>query len=150
MHPKYLAASISIHAAREGGDPVRPVQVFVHAAFQSTPPVKAATRCGLKKRGKADISIHAAREGGDEVISDKIAEANISIHAAREGGDVSPPRDCSRLAEISIHAAREGGDCIRRNRIHGDRISIHAAREGGDAINERFIILIPYFNPRRP
>ena len=74
----------------------------------------------------------------------------ISIHAAREGGDVSPPRDCSRLAEISIHAAREGGDCIRRNRIHGDRISIHAAREGGDAINERFIILIPYFNPRRP
>ena len=87
MHPKHLAASISIHAAREGGDPVRPVQVFVHAAFQSTPPVKAATRCGLKKRGKADISIHAAREGGDEVISDKIAEANISIHAAREGGD---------------------------------------------------------------
>ena len=42
MHPKYLAASISIHAAREGGDIVAR---FVEAEFR--------------------ISIHAAREGGD-------------------------------------------------------------------------------------
>ena len=56
--------SISIHAAREGGDSCcKPNFAFYH------------------------ISIHAAREGGDvfKVFSDEVG--SISIHAAREGGD---------------------------------------------------------------
>ena len=35
------------------------------AAFQSTPPVKAATLSGAVKVETLNISIHAAREGGD-------------------------------------------------------------------------------------
>ena len=56
---------ISIHAAREGGD------VFVnqpeagYPIFQSTPPVKAATSCCKPNFAFYHISIHAAREGGD-------------------------------------------------------------------------------------
>ena len=55
---------ISIHAAREGGDP--------------------ANRA---LRDSRSISIHAAREGGDPVIIALYNDVFISIHAAREGGD---------------------------------------------------------------
>ena len=57
--------SISIHAAREGGDDVN----VLAAAFNM-------------------ISIHAAREGGDGVVGGGVLPERISIHAAREGGDV--------------------------------------------------------------
>ena len=57
-------------------------------AFQSTPPVKAAT-CSLSTNTACSgaISIHAAREGGDEDIDNCPKNSMISIHAAREGGD---------------------------------------------------------------
>ena len=58
--------SISIHAAREGGDIER-----------------------LFYKSNREISIHAAREGGDKDTKLIIAHSNISIHAAREGGDVA-------------------------------------------------------------
>ena len=56
---------ISIHAAREGGDCVHSSTQCEHGAFQSTPPVKAATGLQHRERNCACISIHAAREGGD-------------------------------------------------------------------------------------
>ena len=56
--------AISIHAAREGGDVVKPEIIVLWV-----------------------ISIHAAREGGDMQTIDLIYEEKISIHAAREGGD---------------------------------------------------------------
>ena len=57
--------AISIHAAREGGDPV--MIALYNDVF---------------------ISIHAAREGGDRRGLNGRIIKNISIHAAREGGDV--------------------------------------------------------------
>ena len=56
--------SISIHAAREGGDIIK----------------KIVTPSGM-------ISIHAAREGGDQPVCYSFRSKEISIHAAREGGD---------------------------------------------------------------
>ena len=56
--------------------------------FQSTPPVKAATRGSLHLTPMLSISIHAAREGGDSEESEMEKIKFISIHAAREGGDV--------------------------------------------------------------
>ena len=58
--------TISIHAAREGGD-VRKAKQHITRA----------------------ISIHAAREGGDVKICRNTVRNSISIHAAREGGDHS-------------------------------------------------------------
>ena len=55
---------ISIHAAREGGDPI----ILFHFNVNN-------------------ISIHAAREGGDDTYPSQIVNRAISIHAAREGGD---------------------------------------------------------------
>ena len=57
-------------------------------AFQSTPPVKAATSVFASDRIRLIISIHAAREGGDTMAeSNQYGRLDISIHAAREGGD---------------------------------------------------------------
>ncbi len=78
--------SISIHAAREGGD-----------RYSSNIALNVA------------ISIHAAREGGDFAYERKAKISFISIHAAREGGDGFAVELPCRYW-ISIHAAREGGD----------------------------------------
>ena len=100
---------ISIHAAREGGDPLLiegivkgilfqstpPVKAATSASqfcvkrdtFQSTPPVKAATTLPAALEAKYQISIHAAREGGDAGADIPVRISHISIHAAREGGD---------------------------------------------------------------
>ena len=61
----------------------------VTVLFQSTPPVKAATRSYIDKWYAVKISIHAAREGGDYDESYRNVLEHISIHAAREGGDNS-------------------------------------------------------------
>ena len=64
LSPEMDGKTISIHAAREGGDgSSKIILLFVF------------------------ISIHAAREGGDyrDVITEEADP--ISIHAAREGGD---------------------------------------------------------------
>ena len=58
---------ISIHAAREGGDPCAAAADKKIKTFQSTPPVKAATLRTDRNKGVEAISIHAAREGGDMV-----------------------------------------------------------------------------------
>ena len=62
---------------------------FHQCAFQSTPPVKAATAEILIKIKHVHISIHAAREGGDLTAAwaQQRHGLKISIHAAREGGD---------------------------------------------------------------
>ena len=78
---------ISIHAPREGSDPV--------------------TVCVLSEPFK--ISIHAPREGSDKGQASVHQHRKISIHAPREGSDtcryvVQPVRP------ISIHAPREGSD----------------------------------------
>ena len=64
----HIVLSISIHAAREGGDDI--VAVYIHelGLFQSTPPVKAATASTPKGVMATVISIHAAREGGDSAV----------------------------------------------------------------------------------
>ena len=100
--------------------------------FQSTPPVKAATLLRRREQGCKIISIHAAREGGDDTVGRAIIKILfISIHAAREGGDGYSIGSVTNWL-ISIHAAREGGDVKCPQFGFDYLISIHAAREGGD------------------
>ena len=79
--------TISIHAAREGGDAGTEPAWQDAEIFQSTPPVKAATVFCTRCRPLWSISIHAAREGGDIAYRYGRIIRLISIHAAREGGD---------------------------------------------------------------
>ena len=167
-----MATGISIHAAREGGDQARSRIVCLPKAFQSTPPVKAATFRNNSIAHVTGISIHAAREGGDDGLDPAPIIHYISIHAAREGGDdgLDP---APIIHYISIHAAREGGDGRAEIKIDADKafqstppvkaattfflpisvlekISIHAAREGGDSGGQRRTFTRQHFNPRRP
>ena len=103
------------------------MQQHLSEPFQSTPPVKAATRAYRNKDYAGFISIHAAREGGDECGSEVWLKRDISIHAAREGGDL---------------------DVNQRKRLN--MISIHAAREGGDSFFHFCLYGFEDFNPRRP
>ena len=66
---------------------MRSLLSFDSRAFQSTPPVKAATAICENGLISSIISIHAAREGGDLVSILCFVISEISIHAAREGGD---------------------------------------------------------------
>ena len=65
--PAFKFLAISIHAAREGGDPAECFLLYLNY-----------------------ISIHAAREGGDSIALSPTELEGISIHAAREGGDSMP------------------------------------------------------------
>ena len=71
------AFSISIHAAREGGDGGKMNVSWI--------------------RG---ISIHAAREGGDCKFCASRHGVDISIHAAREGGDLTIARRTARVSRF--------------------------------------------------
>ena len=78
---------ISIHAAREGGDVQQPDCKLAGHEFQSTPPVKAATKqlhTRLRQlRFQSTPPVKAATKG----ILNLAYKLVISIHAAREGGD---------------------------------------------------------------
>ena len=56
---------ISIHAPREGGDPLLRVRHNIIIVFQSTPPARGATKSDVLDDAVTEISIHAPREGGD-------------------------------------------------------------------------------------
>ena len=55
--------------------------------FQSTLPVRGATKPGIQRIRIKGISIHAPREGSDQSTITFDAMVSISIHAPREGSD---------------------------------------------------------------
>ena len=121
------ADTISIHAAREGGD-------------------------YAENQGRLDsyISIHAAREGGDCLLFQLVAaKAEFQSTPPVKAATCQSMPSILRY-KISIHAAREGGDPRKRPKNNDLYISIHAAREGGDVCRARSLFLQCYFNPRRP
>ena len=123
--------------------------------FQSTHPVRGATRADGLRVGAHDISIHAPREGCDtggiwrpaisclfqsthpvRGATGKDAEQHFkdyvfqSTHPVR--GATRPAAPILRAGLISIHAPREGCDLRPRFKFLGGGISIHAPREGCD------------------
>ena len=111
MAKKFKYSEISIHAAREGGDGTICTELGYIKAFQSTPPVKAATlsaRVYLSPcRFQSTPPVKAATQkevnpemftrfqstppvkAATQQLSEIEQRERISIHAAREGGDVS-------------------------------------------------------------
>ena len=96
--------------------------------FQSTPPVKAATRVFIKPFLRFQISIHAAREGGDEQALERFA-------AEGKFQSTPPVKAATFMQRLDLDRAR---------------ISIHAAREGGDGVDSGRYRRDQDFNPRRP
>ena len=122
------AASVSIHAAREGGDFCGARDGLQRCEFQSTPPARAATPLLGLERLRDDVSIHAAREGGDPLFGLERLRDYVSIHAAREGGDVDGVR--TQIDDSGFNPRRP------RGRRPCRRLALPASRRS--------------FNPRRP
>ena len=126
-----VSVLISIHAPHTGRDPScwwcswsssyfnprapygarrpTPAQMTTHSIFQSTRPIRGATRGAAAAARARPISIHAPHTGRDleEQIKDSLAE--ISIHAPHTGRD--DVVDHSKpLTDISIHAPHTGRD----------------------------------------
>ena len=60
--------------------------------FQSTPPVRKATKNTFCSLEGIRISIHASREEGDNAGFEEQDILKISIHASREEGDPPSPQ----------------------------------------------------------
>ena len=96
--------------------------------FQSTLPVRGATRY---RRCDCHLS-------------------PVSIHAPRAGSDAEAERINLRLWEVSIHAPRAGSDptawwwWLRHHNV-----SIHAPRAGSD-LSHNLTVTTQCFNPRSP
>ena len=88
--------------------------------FQSTLPVRGATRPGGAGGHGSVISIHAPREGSDLLGYSDERDHTISIHAPREGSDDGLYRLLEGLRIISIHAPREGSDSCLHFVLHPD------------------------------
>ena len=78
---------ISIHAAREGGDEAFDGHVRIEVLFQSTPPVKAATRQPRPLQGLRAFQSTPPVKAATPILVSISNMLLISIHAAREGGD---------------------------------------------------------------
>ena len=98
------------------------------SAFQSTPPVKAATAADLLN-----------------VVNEVLFQSTPPVKAATLITYLH-----FNINDISIHAAREGGDKLAFIKSSILTISIHAAREGGDYNEKMFFKVVSHFNPRRP
>ena len=101
---------ISIHAPRAGCDSPSVSRRNSHARFQSTHPVRGATRGGWCKRGGRYISIHAPRAGCDN-RPHGVFWCWQNFNPRAPCGVRPACRPCGRgVSGISIHAPRAGCD----------------------------------------
>ena len=85
------AQIVSIHAPREGRDSSRPSAAPPAPQFQSTRPVKGATRAQHRwKRCRIRFNPRAPCRARPTTSPTGVASRIVSIHAPREGRDVKP------------------------------------------------------------
>ena len=101
-------------------------------AFQSTLPVRGATKTARSWSTSQRISIHAPRAGSDDKQVLRRVIKGISIHAPRAGSDDGRAVERAATTMISIHAPRAGSDRSLETRPYTRTISIHAPRAGSD------------------
>ena len=126
---------ISIHAPRAGSDETTKIHEWMAQAFQSTPPVRGATRCNKGARGRHVISIHAPRAGSDRAaVLYSVAFFCISIHAPRAGSDI--PQTMSGMSPAIFQSTPpvRGATPLVTVKCRIWHISIHAPRAGSDRL----------------
>ena len=87
---------ISIHAPRAGRDLTANIRAHTLAIFQSTRPVRGATKPTQVGGTSCMISIHAPRAGRDLTGTGTTWIGLISIHAPRAGRDSKTAQNSSR------------------------------------------------------
>ena len=120
------------------------------AKFQSTLPLRGATRPAWTRRTRNWISIHAPLTGSDEVGVQVVAKGRISIHAPLTGSDGSSSFR-RRPGPISIHAPLTGSDAFTASWVFSQlafqsTLPLRGATGGSSGPGRN----CPYFNPRSP
>ena len=128
--------------------------IWGHAMFQSTPPMREATRaragcsrrtwcfnprlpCGRRRPDQRHIIMITEFQSTPpmrEATQGKFGEfffLVVSIHASHAGGDIRSA-DVRFVCGVSIHASHAGGDNIGDVYFTIDFVSIHASHAGGD------------------
>ena len=141
--------------------------------FQSTLPVRGATRYIRDAALDVFISIHAPRAGSDPHTGGQIAGIQISIHAPRAGSDsagmklralrgkfqstlpvrgATVPLSARHLSATYFNPRSPCGERLSwpARDIDVVRISIHAPRAGSDIDGHGDLSTTPHFNPRSP
>ena len=141
--------------------------------FQSTLPMRGATRFILASCKFFCISIHAPHAGSDPTLhTHKGDNMTISIHAPHAGSDTGYSKEgfsfegfqstlpmrgatkriaCSAVHQgISIHAPHAGSDKAHAQNHYLDCISIHAPHAGSDRAGYSDLLGRGDFNPRSP
>ena len=105
---------ISIHAPRAGCDGSAPARYNAPQGFQSTHPVRGATRCAHSPPTVGGVfqSTHPVRGATGAGLDYLRSVAPISIHAPRAGCDAFLCATIIDAPTISIHAPRAGCDVL--------------------------------------
>ena len=140
---------ISIHAPHAEGD--FSVQVQSDAlCFQSTPPMRRATRQRDYPYAEHLLSIHAPHAEGDDNVGRGLAHLVLSIHAPHAEGDLHfDKRRTMRMSFQSTPPMRRATGKLRRVRAVLP-LSIHAPHAEGDSVPSRPCSPHFAFNPRPP
>ena len=143
---------ISIHAPHAGRDPDFPTcGTLFTAPFQSTRPMRGAT----KQRGffiMTDfISIHAPHAGRDSFIRDNYA-SQVGFQSTRpmRGATVQYLHTFSGEEDFNPRAPCGARRAERTDGIQRDCISIHAPHAGRDCLLVHIVHRSGHFNPRAP
>ena len=119
---------VSIHAPRAGRDAVTVAPWTLARRFQSTRPVRGATRDKRQEKLDAVVSIHAPRAGRDRTSAAR-STASTSFN---------PRAPCGARHDV-LHVGVRGGG-----------VSIHAPRAGRDRARPGSAGRPRCFNPRAP
>ena len=141
---------ISIHAPREGGDPVPGTINAPYGYFNPRPPRGGRPPDVIRAYPSLYISIHAPREGGDfNNFRHLHRVSNFNPRPPRGGRQLPLTCDLLKSGFQSTPPAR--GATV--DKILSDLrkiISIHAPREGGDSCLAAARSVSLHFNPRPP
>ena len=141
--------AVSIHAPRAGRDLPCVVSYLRTGCFNPRAP------CGARRRAfrrlSAFLLFQSTRpvRGATRVPSASSLARRVSIHAPRAGRDVDSDAADHRAA-VSIHAPRAGRDPRLYHVPLPRRVSIHAPRAGRDPLSKDAHPTPVCFNPRAP
>ena len=99
--------------------------------FQSTRPMRGATRFKHRVELRIEVSIHAPHAGRDDIPDREPRFPRVSIHAPHAGRDSPSFRQDGRYG-VSIHAPHAGRDAVCAAERQLIVVSIHAPHAGRD------------------
>ena len=142
---------ISIHAPRAGSDSGFYNMDCMEGIFQSTLPVRGATRIKKNAQYNSNISIHAPRAGSDDIGYWLYTEDGISIHAPRAGSDRArqAQRQASGVFQSTLPVR---GATTRTPSTSPQRLNFNPRSPCGERLRDTFGCLFywRHFNPRSP